>query len=298
MSTPEEMIAHLQGQVTLLTGAVQSLQATAAVAPPHASTKPSKPPTFSSVKDSGPPTSWLFSVDLYFQVSRTPDDQKVDFAVTFLRGSAALWWQAQCREVSEGTRQPVAGWVDFKDEFRATFSPVDASKIARDQLRGLQQAKSVAEYTDRFRTLVLQIPDMSSAEGLDRFVAGLKPHIRERVEIEDPKQLSKAMHIAQRMDTIHSRSLQRSSNASFSQTSASAATPQAVTDSATPMELGAMRPQPPNQRRFPAKLKPGDRQRFRDQDRCFRCRQVGHWHADCPGLNRPPSGAQSNQRRW
>ena len=215
---------QLQGQVALLVGAVQNLQASAAAAPPHASTKPSKPPTFSSVKDSGPPSSWLFSVDLYFQVSRTPDDQKVDFAVTFLRGSAALWWQAQCREVSEGARQPITDWAAFKDEFIATFSPVDSSKIARDQVRGLQ-AKSVAEYTDRFRSLVLQIPDMSSAEGLDRFVAGLKPHIRGRVEIEDPKQLSKAMHIAQRMDNIHSRSLQRSSNASFSQTSASAATP-------------------------------------------------------------------------
>ena len=298
MATPEQA-DELRGQVEALTQIVQSLQASASSAPhsstSHSSTKPSKPPTFSSVKESGPPLSWLFSVHLYFEASGTPDNQKVSLTATFLRGSASLWWHSICKGVEAGNRTAVTTWAAFQEEFKATFSPVDATKLARDQLRTLQQVKSVAEYTDKFRTVVLQIDDISPPETLDRFVAGLKPHIRERVEIEDPKDIFKAMHIAQRMDSIHSR---RSSIPQPSQSPASGTTPHAVTDSATPMELGAMRPQSGNQRRFPKKLGPGDRQRFKDQDRCFRCREIGHWHGECPLNNRPPQGVQSNQRRW
>ena len=156
----------------------------------------------------------------------------------------------------------------------------------------------MADYTDRFRVLALQIGDLSPAETLDRFVAGLKPNIRERVELEDPKDIYRAMHIAQRMDSIHSRRSTTTTTTQPSQSSTSAPAPEAVTDTATPMELGAMRPQSGNQRKFPRKLGPGDRKRFKDQDRCFKCREIGHWHGECPLNNRPASGAQSNQRRW
>ena len=292
-------IGELQQQVAQLTEAMTSLQQLAAasaastpVTPVHSSAKPLKPSTFSSVRESGPPVSWLFSVHLYFTAARTPDDQKVPFVATFLRGSASLWWQAVCHSVQQGQRQPITTWADFEAEFRKVFSPVDSSKVARDQLRQLVQTKSVSEYTDRFRTLALQITDLSAAEAMDRFTAGLKPVIRERIEIEDPKDLERAMFIAQRMDSIHHRSQQKVSSNSQPAASASAAS-----DGATPMELGAMRPQQGQQqrRKFPPKLKPGERQRLMQQGRCFRCRQPGHWHSECPLNNQ---SQPSNQRRW
>ena len=92
-----------------------------------------------------------------------------------------------CREVDNGRREAVTTWQVFSAELKKTFSPVDGSKTARDQLRQLRQTKSVPEYTDKFRTLALEIDDLSVAEGLDRYVAGLKSHIREKVEIEDTK---------------------------------------------------------------------------------------------------------------
>ena len=284
-------------QIQVLAAAINTLQTAApatAPSPPavHSSAKPLKPSTFSSVKESGDPVSWLFSVHLYFEAARTPDAQKVPFVATFLRGSAALWWQSIFRGVQQGERQAITTWQEFESEFRQVFSPVDSSKVARDQLRQLTQTKSVSEYTDKFRTLSLQITDLSAAEALDRFTAGLKPPVREKIEIDDPKTLERAMFVAHRVDTIHHRAQQRANNA---QPSSATASP--VQDNAVPMELGAMRPQQGQQqrRRYPAKLKPGERAHLAAQGRCFRCRGDGHWHANCP-LSKP--NQQPNQRRW
>ena len=104
-------------------------------------------------------------------------------------------------------------------------------------MRQLSQTKGVQDYIDRFQTLVLQIPDMSAAEQLDRFTAGLKPAVQERVEIEACDTLAKAMRIAQRIDTIHHRHQQ------LARAAAPAQSPPAISDGPTPMELGAMRPQ-------------------------------------------------------
>ncbi len=242
--------------------------------------KPAQPSTFSSVKDSGSTDSWLFSLRLYFEATGTADSQKVPFAVTFLRGSAALWWQSHLSQVDAGSVARIISWDAFSTEFKAQFAPVNSVKIARDAIRGLTQTKGVQEYIDRFQALVLQIPDMSAAEQLDKFTTGLKPAVQEKVEIEDPSSLARAMQIAQRIDNIHHRHQQ--SNRATASTSA-------ASDGPTPMELGAMRPEQqrgqqqwrprPHGRR--PQLNPRELSRCIGQNRCFACKQIGHSWTNC-----------------
>ena len=138
------------------------------------------------------------------------------------------------------------------------------------------------EYIDRFQALVLQTLDMSAAEQLDKFTAGLKPAVQEKVEIEDPSSLERAMQIAQRIDNIHHRHQQ--SNRATASTSA-------ASDGPTPMELGAIcmgpeqprgqqqwRPRPHGRR---PQLNPCELARFIGQNRCFACKQIGHSWTNC-----------------
>lgn len=299
MATMED----LQDQISELQARCDQLSASG---PRYHTAKPIKPATYSSTRDSGTPATWLFSVDTYFKASGTPADRQVPLVATFLRGSASLWWQSVCRDVDAGSRVAITTPEAFRTEFLRVFSPVDGSKIARDALRQLTQAKSVSEYTDKFRSLVLQITNIGPAEALDRYVAGLKPHIRERVEIEDCKELDRAMFIAQRMDSIHHRSQQTLTRSTFAPTPQSTAAPTlssappATSDGPTPMELGAMRPQGRTQQRPTfRKLTPADRSSYANEGRCFRCRQLGHWKGECPwNQSQPGRSQQSNQRRW
>ena len=108
----EFLTTGLQRQATLT-------QAAATATPRHDGPKPTKPDTFSSTRDSGSPQAWLFSQRLYFEATGTADQHKVSFAVTFLRGSAALWWQSHLAQVDSGTALRLTSWDNFSTEFQA-----------------------------------------------------------------------------------------------------------------------------------------------------------------------------------
>ena len=238
--------------------------------------KPSKPDTFSSGKESGSAAAWLFSQRLYFEATNTADEYKVPFAVTFLRGSAALWWQAHLRQCVNGIVARLATWDSA--EFLTQFAPINSVKVARDAIRSLIQTRSVQEYIDKFQTLVLQIPDMSAAEQLDKFTAV----IHEKVEIEGCTTLA-AMRVAQRNDTIHHHHQQQQQ---LSRSAASSSPSAIPSDTPTPMDLNAMRQSNANSYqhqpfRQEPRLTPAERLRHVNQNRCFKCHRVGHSWKQC-----------------
>ena len=55
-----------------------------------------------------------------------------------------------------------------------TFNPIDHEYRARDRLRYCQQTGSILDNTAAFRASLLECTDVSDAEALDRYVAGLK----------------------------------------------------------------------------------------------------------------------------
>lgn len=93
-------IQILQQQVQALAAQPQPAPvAAAAAAVPIL--KPAKPDTLSSVRSSGRPEAWLFTIDTYFEATGISDPHRVTFVATLLRGAAALWWQSHRRSVTE-----------------------------------------------------------------------------------------------------------------------------------------------------------------------------------------------------
>ena len=100
---------------------------------------------------------------------------------------------------------PTTNWAEFAIGLRRQFEPVNAVRVARDKLARLRQDKSVQDYTARFRTLVLQVPDMSEAELMDRFIRGLKPAAQRELELHPPATFDDAVILTERVDAVEWR---------------------------------------------------------------------------------------------
>lgn len=61
---------------------------------------------------------------------------------------------------------------------------------------------SVAEYSNKFYSLVQLIPDMSEADQVENYIRGLRTKLAREVDLQDPKALHAAMTIAQKVETI------------------------------------------------------------------------------------------------
>lgn len=254
--------------------AAASASAAAAAPAPVPKLKPAKPDTFSSVRASGRPEAWLFVVDTYLQAAEIPDPHTIRLVATLLRGSAALWWQSHQRSVRESGVAAITTWAAFQTAFIEQFAPVSNVRQARDRLRSLVQTKSVAEYTTLFRSLILQIPNASADEQLDRYVAGLKPIVRREVDLREPANLQDAMRLADRADTH----LYRNPAVSVSRPAP------AAPSGPVPMDIGAVQtgPYSPPLK----KLTEQERDRLAKENRCFRCREIGHRARACPNARR------------
>ena len=68
----------------------------------------------------------------------------------------------------------------------------------------LQQKRIVQEYTQRFKEIILDIPNMGLDEKLDKYIRGLKPILQKEVIIiiKVPTTLEDASRIVERLNTI------------------------------------------------------------------------------------------------
>ena len=167
-------IAELRARVTELTR-FQKAEAKAAsrpdhpVEPPRRSWKPVPPDTYHR-KAKEDPYNWFFDLNFFFQVATdiaTPAARLL-FGASLLRGETLKWW----RLLKSSPRDPGFGYDHFKATLLARFHTTDPFRDARVQLASLKQTKSVRAYSSGFRTTVLSIPDLSSAEALDRCLRG------------------------------------------------------------------------------------------------------------------------------
>lgn len=74
---------------------------------------------------------------------------------------------------------------------------------SRDKLRNLYRKSSVSSYLSIFRNTVIGIPGISEDEKLDKFCAGLNPHIRVEVMKSGSDNLENAARIVLNMDSAY-----------------------------------------------------------------------------------------------
>jgi hypothetical protein len=255
-----EMLA-LRGQVlqqqNLITQQQAQIAAIPAPAPAQAPRiKPDRPPPFSG-KKSESLEAWIFQMQQYCDLAPVPADNRINFAATFFKDQAALWWRSYYLSVNWVAAPPT--WDEFLTALRQQFVPVNTAISAYDRLQRLSQKASVNAYNHEFRAIMLELPDMDQATRMNYYLRGLKDNLRPFVAMQQPANLAAAEAIAERVDAVTYKPQNR--NAGYHHR-----TPGGT----TPMEIDAI-----------TKLTPTERERLRKIGGCFRCRQAGHLARDC-----------------
>lgn len=147
--------------------------------------------------------SWLYELELYFEAMKVPQDndqKRILFTKAQLRGAASAWFQHLDTIQDDSAQTQALTWNQFKQLLTDRFRPVAVSKLARMQLNTLRQTGSVEQFIQQYMQVISAIPSMTEEERVDRFITGLKPHIRNSIHMFDPNTLQSAMSIAQRAD--------------------------------------------------------------------------------------------------
>jgi hypothetical protein len=248
----------------------------AAIPAPHAQVqvqppriKPDRPSPFSGKKSENL-EAWIFQMTQFCELALIPEADRIQFAATFFKEQAALWWRSYHQATDWQNHAP--NWDGFLTALRQQFVPVNTSISAYDRLQRLAQKTSVNAYNHEFRAVMLELPDMDQATRMNYYLRGLKDHLRPFVAMQQPRDLAAAETIAERVDAVTFRPTNR---APGFRPSSNFRSPGGT----TPMELDAI-----------SKLTPNERDRLRREGGCFRCRKKGHLARDCTLTNRTHPG--------
>jgi hypothetical protein len=169
----------------------------------------------------------------------------------------------QEEQARAGAFIPWAAVAEFFAALQEAFQDVDDVEAARAELRQLKQQVAVRDYIDKFRITIRRIPGFQDdSEGLDRFVEGLRPHVKAQVCIVHPRTLRAAYTAALDVERANTRAV--GVTATPSTTAPGAEEPPAA-DQADPvaMELDAI---------------------GMGKGPCWLCNEPGHWRSSCPNL--------------
>ena len=198
----------------------------------------------------------------------------------YLEEDAATWWRLHCAKIEAGTAAPITTWAQLKLEMVQRFQEVNRITAVRDDYSSLRQRGTVGKYVNRFRELVVELPDESEEQQVYQFLKGLKADIQRVVRPMKPTTVERAMDLA---DEAQRANDQADYGGFLSRQSADASveTPAAAEgDNATPMQLGAVN------------MTPGDKERCFREGLCFKCKKPGHAARGCRSRIRemPPEG--------
>lgn len=185
----------------------------------------------------------------------------VNLAASYLRGPALHWW---CGLYNNGLGPRT--WAAFEAAIKAQFVPVNAAMTARDELYKLYQGRmSVGEFLNKFRQVVMAIPDMPEQEKAYQLYRGFSPAIRLEIAKEGRWSLQEMEQIA--FAVGDSMALARGF---------------VGRTEGVPMELGAV--SAPRSVRGPVRRPPPPRRpdgRTVWAPACYRCGQSGHIQRNC-----------------
>jgi hypothetical protein len=238
--------------------------------------------------------AWLFQMEEVNRLFPINDEiQRIRYTALALRDTASKWYESMQMRNPPG----ILSWEEFKTKLRSQFVHLDQKWVARNSLFALTQNGNVRDYTVKFRNLMLLIPDMSTADALDKYIRGLKDFAwkvwRKRFQI-----LEEAMIYAEGLDleiqqkAALSRRTVSTTKQPVAQSSPAASRPihwqpRHPTSNVqggfnrggpAPMELGA------------TSMSETERNRHMQLDLCFYCHKPGHRSNVCPQKDQSGNG--------
>ncbi|GJR45650.1 putative reverse transcriptase domain-containing protein [Tanacetum coccineum] len=118
--------------------------------------------------------NWLVTVEEVFKFKDVPENKRVSFITTKLRGRASAWWQ-QLKLTRERVGKPrVTSWRKMKKLLREKFIRHNYQRLMYQRLQILKQGtKSVEDYTTEFYQLIARNDIQETDDQLvSRYIGG------------------------------------------------------------------------------------------------------------------------------
>ena len=213
--------------------------------------------------------AWFFTLERYFKKADISQDEKVDFAVDYLRDGALTTY----RSIENRDSIP---WNEFKRIFYSAYQCQNIQKVLRKKLASLRQTGTITEYIHSFNHLINQIKNMSEDDKIDRFTEGLREETSVKVAFEEPATLAEAKALAQRFEAYFGprMGIEYGSKTNF------------------PRSKPYQNKQFPSNRNQQEKNEPKQDTKHKQETKkdlssikCYTCKQFGHYSRDCKNVS-------------
>ena len=314
-------LAGLTAQLQQLTQLMTGLTPAPAVAPPlipvfpppailpsPAPATPSKqrtrpklpsPLDFSGERSSG--RAFLNSCTLYLRLAPEQfscNEEKIFWTLAFFKDGRAAKWSENlfCQEADTGIF-PIQSWLDFEQQFRSQFFPVNAELDAINTLEGssyYQGNRTVDDYLDSFLTLVLDARYTDPRTLVVKFRRGLQLNIQSQITTMPFRRPADTDLEAWYAATWRIDQARLANEAFQSMLQTTTSTPSRSTPScSTPLSMFRppllalppvlLRPPPPAPfRGIPMDVDMVQKMRSLPLQGCYRCGEANHLVKDCP----------------
>lgn len=232
----------------------QLVEAKAKAAAGSTAARPNRPSPFSGKP--GTVQAWCSHMDSYVHLNDPEEACRI--ASTYLDGDAFNWWHTYRRS------NVVSDWNAFRTAIVRRFSPLNTTQAARDKLHSWRQVKDVGTLNKTFISIVMDIPDITEEEKIDRYSRGLKRDIWQALCIKTYSELETVM-----TDALRVESAKVGASRSLENVSSNHAKP--YVSAGVPMDISSIKVE---------KLTPEERQRCMREGLCLRCREKGHLAKD------------------
>ena len=141
------------------------------------------------------PLIFLNRCESYFHQQRIMEEERVWMASYNLEEGAQMWYMQVQQD--EGT----PSWRRFTELLNLRYGPPLRS-APLFELADCRRTGSVAEYQDRFQSLLPRAGRLDEAQRVQLFTGGLLPPLSLAVQIQNPQSLAAAMSLAQQMELM------------------------------------------------------------------------------------------------
>ena len=141
------------------------------------------------------PLIFLNRCESYFHQQRIMEEERVWMASYNLEEGAQMWYMQVQQD--EGT----PSWRRFTELLNLRYGPPLRS-APLFELADCRRTGSVAEYQDRFQSLLPRARRLDEAQRVQLFTGGLLPPLSLAVQIQNPQSLAAAMSLARQMELM------------------------------------------------------------------------------------------------
>ena len=228
-------------------------------------------------------------------------EKKVQLAVTYFRGAALRWYRyIECQSSNAAI---INDWDQFVKLLKKHFESSNTEVIVRNKLNSLRQLGTVSKYNDLFNSLIIEILEMDEKTKIDIYCRGLKSNIQLQVMLKASNSLEEAQITALNIDNIlSSNNIGFTRNQNIKSNYSRNSSYNSSANHSTPMDLGnigdeedseianeedqlnVMKKSSNNNKTFGKKLSTEEMRKLRLENKCFKCKKVGHLARNCRGV--------------